>query len=361
MGISNLRSSRRSFLKSAGPTIAGGFAALNLTGEAFARQAAGAPSATGSETASANPHIWSHDYWAQKGDVKLYMFRKRLGAPKPGQPGLPVLFLVHGSSISSRSTFDLTVPGHGEYSMMNKFAEYGFDVWTMDFEGYGRSSPADGNSNIADGVRDLAAAMEVLERETGQQRYHFFGESSGALRAGAFAMAHPERIHRLVLAAFTYTGQGSPTLANRAKRLDFYRTHKLRTRDRNMIRSIFTRDKVGTSDPAVAEALANAELKFGDTVPTGTYLDMTANLPIVDPLKLHAPVLIARGEYDGIASQEDLMNFFSKLASSERQFVVFAGAAHSLVLCSNRRQFWHVTRAFLEMPPRLDALRGPAA
>jgi len=31
------------------------------------------------------------------------------------------------------------------------------------------------------------------------------------------------------------------------------------------------------------------ELKFGDQVPTGTYLDMTANLPVVDPKKVAAP------------------------------------------------------------------------
>src|SRR5438552_3440076 len=66
-----------------------------------------------------------------------------------------------------------------------------------------------------------------------------------------------------------------------------------------MIRSIFTRDKPGTSDPAVAEALADAELKFGDTIPTGTYLDMTANLPVVDPARVKAPVLLVRGEHDG--------------------------------------------------------------
>jgi hypothetical protein len=72
-----------------------------------------------------------------------------------------------------------------------------------------------------------------------------------------------------------------------------------------MIRSIFTRDKPGTSDPAVGEALADVELAFGDSVPTGTYLDMTANLPVVDPQKVHAPVMIVRGEFDGIATEED--------------------------------------------------------
>jgi alpha-beta hydrolase superfamily lysophospholipase len=121
-----------------------------------------------------------------------------------------------------------------------------------------------------------------------------------------------------------------------------------------MIRSIFTRDKPGTSDPAVADAMADAELRLGDTVPTGTYLDMTTKLPIVDPLKLRVPVLIARGEYDGIATEQDLLNFFQKLPVADREFVVLPGASHSVALGLNRHQFWHVMRSFLEMPPRQD-------
>src|ERR1700680_281188 len=140
-------------------------------------------------------------------------------------------------------------------------------------------------------------------------------------------MAEPKRVRRLVLLSFTWTGQGSSTLAKRADAVESYRTHNRRPRDREMIRSIFTRDKPGTSDPAVAEAMADAELKFGDTVPTGTYLDMTTRLPIVDPLKVRAPVLIVRGEYDGIATEDDLLNFFRKLPVQDGEFVFLLGAS----------------------------------
>src|SRR2546430_1221257 len=207
---------------------------------------------------------------------------------------------------------------------------------------------------MAEGVKDLDAATNIVMKETGQPRVHLFGESSGGLRVGAFAMANPDRVGRIVLAAFTYTGQGSPTLADRAKQLDFYRTHNRRPRDRDMIRSIFTRDKPGTSDPAVAEALADAELVFGDTIPTGTYLDMTANLPVVDPARVQAPVLIVRGEHDGIATEEDVVAFFSRLPNADRQLVILAGASHATALGFTRRQLWHAMRAFLEMPARLD-------
>ena len=343
MGIRNESLSRRKIVAGAGIGLGSGLFA------GFTPLARAEPPAK----------IWSNEYWAKKstkaGDVSLNLFRKRAGAPKAGQPALPVLFLVHGSSVSSRPSFDLTVPGHGEYSVMNTFAQYGFDVWTMDHENYGRSGRTDSNSDIASGVEDLKAGIDLVLRETGQSKVHIFGESSGGLRAGAYAMARPEGIDRLILAAFTYKGEGSPTLTERAKQLDYYKTHNLRLRDRDMIRSIFTRDKVGTSDPALGEFVADQELKFGDQVPTGTYLDMTAHLPVVDPARVLSPVLLVRGEYDGIATVADLLDFYKQLPSGDRQFVILPGMAHSVVSGLNRQLFWHAMRAFLTAPAATSA------
>ena len=326
---------RRAVIKGTGLGLVAGGLASTLPVQ-------GAAAAEGGE-------IWSSEYWTKKGDIPLWMFRKRLGAPKAGEPSRPVLFMVHGSSVTSR-TYDLHVPGHGEYSVMDVFARYGFDVWTMDHENYGKSGRTSGNSDIASGVEDLKVAMEVVTRETGLKKAHFLGESSGALRAGAYAMAAPDRADRLVLAAFTYKGEGSPTLTKRAEQLDYYRTHNMRKRDRDMIRSIATRDKPGTSDIAAVEALADAEMPFGDQIPTGTYLDMTANLPVVHPQKVLSPVLLVRGEFDGIATVADLEEFYNLLPNGDRQFIILPGTAHSVTLATNRELFWHVARAFLTMP-----------
>lgn len=300
--------------------------------------------------ARAAGRFWTAEYEARKGDVRLRLYRKRLRPPEARQRPLPVLFLVHGSSVSALPSFDLTVPGAGEYSLMNVFAGYGFDVWTMDFEGYGKSTITAGNANIADGVADLKAAMPVVQRETGLTKYDFMGESSGAIRAGAFAVAEPERVERLVLEAFTYTGKGSPTLAKRGEQVEFYKTHNRRPRGIDMIRSIFTRDKPGTSDPRVPEAIAKMELPNGDSVPTGTYLDMTTNLPLVDPTKVQCPVLIVRGEYDGISTDADLLDFFVKLPNADKQYVIIPGAAHAIGMSLTRANLWHVVREFLTMP-----------
>ena len=195
------------------------------------------------------------------------MYRKRVAAPKAGETPLPVCSWYTDRLCRRKSSFRSGGPGKEEYSLMNVFARYGFDVWTMDHENYGKSSRTAGNSDVASGVEDLKAGIELVVRETGRPKVHIFGESSGGLRAGGYAMARPDRIDRLVLGAFTYKGEGSPTLAERAKQLDYYKTHNMRLRDRAMIRSIFTRDKVGTSDPAIGEVLADMELKFGDQVP----------------------------------------------------------------------------------------------
>jgi alpha-beta hydrolase superfamily lysophospholipase len=329
---------RRTVIKSAGLGIGAGLASGIAPGSAQAAEAAPA-------------QIWSADYWAQKGEVKLYIFRKRLGAPAAGEPKRPVLFLVHGSSNASRSSYDLTVPGKGEYSMMNVFAGYGYDVWTMDHDGYGRSGSSGNNSDIQSGVEDLKAAMPVVLRETGAPKLHFFGTSSGGIRAAAFAQAQPEAVDRLVLSAFTYKGEGAAEIERRQKRIDELRASPRRKRDAAMIRSIFTRDgHPGIYDPAVAEAIIDAEKEFGDTVPSGTYLDMAANMPVVDPTKVLSPVLMTRGEWDGNSTNQDLLDFFVRLPNGDRQFVILPQTAHSAGFSKNRDLLWYAMKNFLAAP-----------
>ncbi len=298
--------------------------------------------------------IWSGEYQAKKGDVDLFMFRKRVGAPKAGEDPLPVLFLVHGSSFCGRSGFDLEVPGKPGYSLMEHFAGRGFDVWTLDHEGYGRSSRTAGNSDIASGAEDLRSGVEVVERETGLSRYAFYGSSSGALRAALFAERHPGYVERLILDALVWTGKDAPTLVKRAESLAYFRNNNTRPVDRAFFHSIFTRDKPGTSEDGVADALADAELALCDQVPTGTYLDMCAHLPVCDPAKIRCPVLIVRGEHDGIATEEDLLAYYRVLPNLDKQFVIIPGQAHVSYLGLNRARFRHVVHQFLTLPERVD-------
>ena len=301
--------------------------------------------------AAENAEIWAHEYWANKDGVKLNLWRKRIGAPAPGEQARPVLFLVHGSSNSARSSYDLSVPGKGEYSLMNVFARYGYDVWTMDHDGYGYSGSSGNNSDIASGVEDLKAAIPVVLKETGRQKAHFYGTSSGGIRAAAYAQAEPEAVDRLMICAFTYKGNGAAEIERRRSRIEALRASPRRKRDADMIRSIFTRDgHPSLYDPAVPEAIIAAEMKFGDTIPSGTYIDMAANLPIVDPTKIKSPVLMLRAEFDGNSTNDDLLDFYRQLPNGDRQFVILPQTAHSAGYSSNRHLLWYAMKNFLAAP-----------
>jgi alpha-beta hydrolase superfamily lysophospholipase len=305
--------------------------------------------------AVAAAQIEASEYSVKKGEISLYLYRKR-AARKPGDAQKPVLFLVHGSSNSSRTSYDLVVPGKDEYSAMNVYASYGFDVWTMDHDGYGRSGWSGGNSDIASGVADLKAAIPLVLRESGAEKVHMYGASSGAIRAGAYAQVQHQFVDRLILAAFTYKGTGSPEIARRAAVNERYRSNPRRTRDAAMIRSIFTRDGHASAyDMAVADAIAEEELKFGDKVPTGTYLDMAVNLPLVDPKKVLAPVLMLRGAHDGNSTNEDLLDFYAQLPNGDRQFVILPHTAHSLGYSNNRHLVWYAVKNFLHAPAAVGA------
>ena len=153
-----------------------------------------------------------------------------------------------------------------------------------------------------------------------------------------------------MLQAFACTGKGSPTLSKRALDIDRFKANPRRTRDQAMIDSIFQRDKPGTSVPGIGAAIGAVELAFGDQVPTGTYLDMVQNLPVIDPAALKAPVMMITGEFDGISTMEDLLDFYAQVGSADKQFIIMPATAHSVVWAKNRKLFWHWMQAFFTEP-----------
>jgi pimeloyl-ACP methyl ester carboxylesterase len=288
------------------------------------------------------------EHWTRRGDVKLFLWNKK---PPPGVERRGTLFFVHGSSMASQPTFDLTVPGRADSSAMDWFAARGFDTWTMDNEGYGRSDKSrPQNNDISNGADDLAAGTAYVLDKTGAARVDMYGISSGALKAALFAQRHPERVGRLALDAFVWTGEGSPTLEERKKRLAQFQSMHRRPIDRAFVNSIFTRDHPGTADQATIDAFADAILTLDDSVPTGTYVDMCSKLPLVDPAKISNPTIVMRGEYDGIAGFDDLVEFFKRLPNADKQFTVMAGISHASFQQKNYRMVYHILHSFLTQP-----------
>ena len=287
------------------------------------------------------------EHWIKKKDVNLFLWEKPTSASVPAG----TILFIHGSSMASQPTFDLHVPGRPDSSVMDWFAARGFNTWCMDNEGYGRSDkhrPI--NFDISNGADDLAAGAEYILEKTGAEKLLVYGISSGALKAALFAQRHPERVARLALDAFVWTGEGSPTLEQRKKGLAQFQKINRRPIDRAFVRSVFERDHPGTADQATIEAFASAILALDDSVPTGTYVDMCSKLPVVDPEKLPVPIIVLRGEHDGIAGMDDLLAFYRKLPHPDKQFSVMQGISHASFQQKNYLTVYHLLHGFFTQP-----------
>ncbi len=293
--------------------------------------------------------IRGQDHWTSKdGDVKLFLFEKCAG--EPAKTSGTILF-VHGSSMAAQPTFDLQVPGRPDSSVMDWFARRGFDCWAVDMEGYGRSTKdRDNNAPIAQGADDCFAAAQYIRKLRGQRPLLLYGISSGALRAALFAQAHPDLVARLALDAMVWTGEGSPTLAERRKKLAEFRAKNRRPIDKAFIHSIFERDHPGTAEERVIDAFADAVVALDNSVPTGTYVDMCAHLPVVDPAKITVPTLVMRGQWDGIAGFSDLTAFFERLPNPDKHFAVMPGISHASFQQKNYALVYHILWSFFTQP-----------
>ena len=290
-------------------------------------------------------------HWTTKntpdGDVRLYLWEKYVGSPE----GKPAILWVHGSSMASTPTFDLSVPGRPDSSVMDWFAERGFTNWCVDMEGYGRSDKhRDIYCDITNGADDLAAATDYIRATRGIGSFLTYGISSGALRAALFAQRHPERVSRLALDAFVWTGEGAPTLAQRRLKVPQFLATKRRPIDRAFVYSIFERDHPDCAERRVVDAFADAILALDDSMPNGTYIDMCTKLPVVDPSKITMPTIVLRGQFDGIAAMDDLIEFFKRLPSPDKQFTVMNGISHASFQQKNYQMVYQILHAYFTQP-----------
>jgi pimeloyl-ACP methyl ester carboxylesterase len=293
--------------------------------------------------------IKDEDHWTTRdGDVKLFLFEKCIGDPAKT---VGTILFVHGSSMASQPTFDLQVPGRPDSSAMDHFARRGYDCWCVDMEGYGRSTKdRDNNAPISQGADDCYAAALYIQKLRGKRPFLVYGISSGALRAAMFAERHPEMVARLALDAMVWTGEGSPTLEQRRKKLPEFQAKKRRPIDKAFIHSVFDRDHPDTAERKVIEAFADAVTALDNSVPTGTYVDMCSKLPVVNPEKITVPTLIMRGQHDGIASMEDLLKFYAKLPNPDKQFTVMPGISHASFQQKNYMVVYHILASFFAQP-----------
>ena len=154
------------------------------------------------EDATVDAAYVSEVFPLERQGIALHLDRMKLDGTEPERN----ILLIHGVTYSSHE-FDID---YRDYSLVRRLAREGYAVWRLDIAGFGQSGEVDDgfmpDSDYA--AEDIAAAVDRIVLESGQDKIDVFGWSWGTVTAGRFAAAHPEHLNKLVLYAPILCGIG---------------------------------------------------------------------------------------------------------------------------------------------------------
>jgi pimeloyl-ACP methyl ester carboxylesterase len=279
-----------------------------------------------------------------------------------GRPGsAKVVLFVHGAGTPAEVSFD--VP-YRDYSWMAYLAKAGFDVFSMDMTGYGRSArpPAMNDpcnvsteqqvqfvpqlipapcapshptpiTTMGSDWNDIGAVVDHLRALRGVAQVSLVAWSQGGPRAGGYAARNPGKVARLVVLAPAYNRSGpleppNPFPAGSASMT--VQSHADFTA--NWDRQVGCPDQY---DPATSAAVWG-EMLASDPVGStwGTGVRRAPQVPtwgfnqaIVS--KMQTPFLMVAGVHDKQVLPERVRELFADLGSKQKVLVDLACASHN--------------------------------
>ncbi|GGF30870.1 alpha/beta hydrolase [Aliidongia dinghuensis] len=298
----------------------------------------------------------------------LSLFLRHLSPTRPVDRALGtaprVVLYVHGGTFPSALSIAHRFDGR---SWRDELAAAGYDVWGLDFHGFGRLSdpypefalPAESVAPLgrADAAsRQLEAAVRYISAHHHIPRISLIAHSWGTIVAGRFAGRCPDLVDRLVL--FGPIARREPS--GERIRLPGWRLISLEDQ-----RTRFTE----TVPPGEAPVLLRRHFdEWGERyldvdpesrtrepaavkVPGGAFQDIYdawAGELAYDPGLIEAPVAIIRGEWDNLSTDEDARWLFDALSASPvRRDIKISRATHLMHLEVGRLALYRETEAFL--------------
>ncbi len=271
-----------------------------------------------------------------------------------------VVVFVHGAGTPAEVAFD--VP-YGDYSWMAYLAHGGFDVFSMDTTGYGRSTRptvmndpcnlarnqqrvfvpgliaapcaptyATAATTIASDWNDIGAVVDYVRALRHVDRVSLVAWSLGGPRAGGYAAQHPERVQRLALLAPGYVraaADGPPApLPERAA----MNTQSGAEFAANWDRQVGCPDQYehGVSDAVWSKMLDSDPV--GATWGTGVRrAPETANWGWNAAMvgKSQTPTLMVSGVHDKQVAPARVRELYADLGAQEKVFVDLACSSHN--------------------------------
>jgi pimeloyl-ACP methyl ester carboxylesterase len=276
----------------------------------------------------------------------------------------PVL-LLHGSSFPSALSFGFVMDNT---AWMDNLTENGYDVYALDFLGYGNSdrypemqinsSKGKPLGRATEVYPDVDKAVHLILQKTGKDKLYLLGHSWGGSVAALYASKFPDKIARLVLfAAITARNDSDPLkyiessyeILTPLKRIEAMQNLTPAGKECRLEKNIF--ESWGNtwliSDPL--------SIKFkSDSVrypsgPSQDIEDLHHNKSYYSPAGIKAPTLIIRGEWDKYPNNTDYEILFTSLENAaSKKYVVIEHGTHVMHLEKSRYQLYDEVLHFLQ-------------
>jgi pimeloyl-ACP methyl ester carboxylesterase len=272
-----------------------------------------------------------------------------------------VVLFVHGAGTPAEVAFDVS---YQDYSWMGFLARAGYDVFSMDMTGYGRSTrPAAMNdpcnlsreqqqtfvpamitapcapsygqrmTTLASDWHDIDSVVDHLRALRHVERVSMVAWSLGGPRAAGYTSAHPEKVRKLVLLAPAYNRNASANPPAKVPANGAAMTTQSRAEfDANWDRQVGCPAQY---DQPTSDAVWTAMLEsdpVGATWGTGV-----RRAPAVtswgwtqdDVGKTQTPVLMVSGAHDKQVSPDRVRELYADLGSKQKVFVDLACSSHN--------------------------------
>jgi pimeloyl-ACP methyl ester carboxylesterase len=315
-------------------------------------------------------HLVTESYHIPSPDagIQIYVRNTRPVGLAVFHPERTLLF-VHGATYPSDTMFDLKIDGA---SWMDSIASHGYDVYSMDVRGYGRSSrppemdrPAGENRPVVttdDGVADFGAVVDHIRRRRGVARLSVMGWSWGTVIAGAYAAANPDKVERLVMHAPLWLRRTPGGLRVNGP-MGAYRTVTLEAAKQRWLTGVAQDRQKDLIPPGVIESWWAANMAADPVgakmtpqavrAPNGLLVDALeyweADTRYYDPSAIRAPVLMVVGNWDVDTPAYMAQAILERLTGSPRKRLVIIGeGTHHLMLERNRGQMFREVQSFLD-------------
>jgi pimeloyl-ACP methyl ester carboxylesterase len=323
------------------------------------------------------------------GQIANIYVRERVSAASPAPAADRVVLFVHGAGTPAEVAFDPSAAG---YSWMAYLAAEGFDVFSMDTTGYGRSTrPAAMNdpcnlspeqqksvipallaapcappypsqlTNIGSDWNDINGVVDYIRALRKVEKVSLVAWSLGGPRAGGYAAQHPEKVRSMVLLAPAYNRTAEAAAPALPRAGVAFNTQSRAEFVANWDRQIGCTDQF---EPSVRDAVW-ADMIASDPVgatwgggvrraPSTTTWGWNAAMAAATKI----PALIIAAVHDKQVTPERVRPLYDDLGSSEKVLIDLACSSHNAMWEKNRLLMFKASLDWLTKGSVGDAKTG---